>query len=299
MGFDAAMSKTAANSTSSRAGRRRSHRFAGLAALIIAGGVLSACSHSVEGTADAYADDQPAGQLYNEGLAYLNAGKLTQAVKSFDEVDRQHPYSEWARKSLIMSTYASYKHADYDGTIQSAKRYLTLYPGSPDAAYAQYLIGQSYFHQIPDVTRDQQATQQALGAMQEVVTKYPDSEYTSDAQKKILITRDQLAGKEMQVGRYYLEQRDYIAAINRFKVVVNDYQDTREVEEALERLAEANMAMGLVSEAQTAAAVLGHNYPDSPWYKDAYKLLQTGGVEPREDKGSWISKAFGVKKATT
>jgi outer membrane protein assembly factor BamD len=269
------------------------------AALLAAGGLLSACSHSVEGTKAAYADDEPAGKLYNEGLAYMTAGKYNDAVKSFDEVDRQHPYSEWARKSLIMSAFASFRRGEYDDTIQTAKRYLTLYPGSEDAAYAQYLIGESYFRQIPDVTRDQDTTKNAMDAMQEIVTKYPNSEYADDAQKKIIMARDQLAGKEMQIGRYYLERREYIAAINRFKNVVTNYQDTRHVEEALERLTEANMAMGLVSEAQTAAAVLGHNFPDSPWYKDAYKLLQTGGVEPKEDTGSWISKLFAGRKATT
>ena len=168
---------------------------------------------------------------------------------------------------------------------QTANRYLTLYPGSPDAAYAQYLIGSSYFNQIPDITRDQDATRKAMASLQEIVDRYPDSEYANDAKHKIIVARDQLAGKEMQVGRYYLERREYIAAINRFKIVVTEYQDTRHVEEALERLAEANLALGLAGEAQTAAAVLGHNFPDSPWYKDAYKLLQTGGLEPRERQG--------------
>jgi outer membrane protein assembly factor BamD len=253
---------------------------------------LSACKSSVDGTPDAYAEDEPAGTLYNKGLALMNGGKLTDAVKAFDEVDRQHPYSEWARKSLIMSAFASYRKRDYDATITSSNRYLALYPGTPDAAYAQYLIAQSNYNRIPDVTRDQDMTQKALDGMKEIVTRYPDSEYADDAGQKIIVTRDQLAGKEMQIGRYYLERREYLAAINRFKGVVTNYQDTRHVEEALERLTEAYMAMGLVGEAQTAAAVLGHNFPDSPWYKDAYKLLQTGGVEPNENTGSWISKLF-------
>ena len=259
---------------------------------------LAACSTSVEGTPDAFADDQPAGNLYNEGLAYLNAGKMTDAVKSFDEVDRQHPYSEYARKALIMSTFASYRAGKFDDTISAGSRYLALYPGSPDAAYAQYLIGQSYFRQIPDVTRDQTTTKKALAAMDEIVNNYPDSEYAADAKAKAVVARDQLAGKEMQIGRYYLERREYLAAINRFKIVVTDYQSTRHVEEALERLAEANMALGLTGEAQTATAILGHNFPDSQWYKDAYKLLQTGGLEPRENAGSWISKAFAGKNTT-
>jgi outer membrane protein assembly factor BamD len=267
-------------------------------ALVGAALLLAACSTSKEGTKDAFADDQPAGVLYNEGLAYLNGGKMGDAIKSFDEVDRQHPYSEWARKALIMSAFASYRRGRFDDTVNSANRYLTLYPGSPDAAYAQFLIGSSYFRQIPDITRDQEPTRKAMAALQEIVDRYPDSEYANDAKQKIIVARDQLAGKEMQTGRYYLERREYIAAINRFKVVVTEFQDTRHVEEALERLTESNLALGLASEAQTAAAVLGHNFPDSKWYKDAYTLLQTGGLEPREDKGSWLSKAFGGGKST-
>jgi outer membrane protein assembly factor BamD len=269
-----------------------------VALIVAAAGVLSACSHSVVGTKAQFQPDQPSAELYNKGLAYVNAGKMKEAVKQFDEVDRQHPYSEDARKALIMATFVSYRRGEYDDTIASANRYLTLYPGTPDAAYAQYLIGQSYFNQIPDVTRDQQKTQRALAAMQEVVQRYPDSEYADDAQKKIIMTRDQLAGKEMQVGRYYLERRQYLAAINRFKEVTTEYQDTRLVEEALERLVEANLAMGLVGEAQTAAAVLGHNFPDSRWYKDAYNLLKKKGVSP-QDNGGAVSEAFSKKKASS
>jgi outer membrane protein assembly factor BamD len=257
--------------------------------------VLSACS-TKKATVDAFANDKPAGELYNEGLANLNANKMRNAVTSFDEVDRQHPYSEYARKALLMSAFVSYRRSQYDDTVSAANRYLTLYPGSPDAAYAQYLIGASYFHQIPDVTRDQDATRKAVAALQTIVDRYPDSEYSDDARNKIIAARDQLAGKEMQIGRYYLEQRNYLAAMNRFKTVVTDYQDTRHVEEALERLTEANLSLGLTSEAQTAAAVLGHNFPDSTWYKDAYNLLQSGGLSPSENKQSWISKLFAPQK---
>lgn len=273
-------------------GQRWTVRFA--AAMVLGAGIaLSGCKTSVEGTADAYADDEPAGNLYNTGLAYFNAGKMKDAVKSFNEVDRQHPYSEWARKALIMSAYASYRAGKYESTVQTANRYLTLYPGTEDAAYAQYLIAQSDFRQIRDVTRDQQNTEQAMVGMREIVERYPDSEYADDARRKVIQTRDQLAGKEMQVGRYYLERREYIAAVNRFKVVVTTYQDTRHIEEALYRLIEADMAMGLVVEAQAAGAVLGHNFPNSEWYERAYKRLGAGGVQPSEDSDSWISRAFG------
>jgi outer membrane protein assembly factor BamD len=280
------------------AARRRLSAIVAIVAIVGVGMALSACRTSVVGTKDAYADDQPAGDLYNTGLAYMNAGKLNDAIKSFDEVDRQHPYSEWARKALIMSAYASYKRGKYEDTIQTANRYLTLYPGTEDAAYAQYMIAQSHYNRIPDVTRDQRNTEKALAALEDIVDRYPDSEYASDAQQKIIQSRDQLAGKEMQVGRYYLERREYIAAMNRFKVVVTTYQDTRHVEEGLYRLVEVNLAMGLTSEAQTAAAVLGHNFPDSEWYQRAYKRLGAGGVTPEEDKGSWISRAFGTKKTS-
>jgi outer membrane protein assembly factor BamD len=265
-----------------------------MALLLSAGLALSACKSNVEGTAEAYAEDEPAGNLYNEGLAYMNAGKLTDAVKSFNEVDRQHPFSEYARKALIMSAFASYKKRSFDDAIASANRYLALYPGTPDAAYAQYIIGQANFGRIPDVTRDQDVTMKAMASMQDIITRYPDSEYADDARQKIIVARDQLAGKDMQIGRYYLERREYIAAINRFKSVVLNYQDTRQVEEALERLTESYLAMGLAGEAQAAAAVLGHNYPDSKWYQDAYNLLQKGGLEPKMNEG-WLSRAFGKK----
>jgi outer membrane protein assembly factor BamD len=237
--------------------------------------------------------DEPADKLYNEGLFLMNnQHDLKAATKKFDEVDREHPYSEWARKSLLMSAYASYQAGDYDTCIGSASRYVTLHPGSPDAAYAQYLIAASNYDQIPDISRDQARTEKAMNSLEEVIRKYPTSEYAGEAKKKLEGARDQLAGKEMAIGRYYMERRDYTGAINRFKTVVTRYQTTRHVEEALARLTEAYMAIGIVGEAQTAAAVLGHNFPDSRWYKDAYNLVKSGGVEPSENQGSWISKAF-------
>jgi outer membrane protein assembly factor BamD len=237
--------------------------------------------------------DQPADKLYNEGLFLMNNNHdLKAATKKFDEVDREHPYSEWARKSLLMSAYASYQAGDYDTCIGSASRYVTLHPGSADAAYAQYLIAASNYDQIPDISRDQARTEKAMASLEEVIRKYPTSEYAGEAKKKLEGARDQLAGKEMAIGRYYMQRRDFTGAINRFKTVVTRYQTTRHVEEALARRTEAYMAIGIVSEAQTAAAVLGHNFPDSRWYKDAYNLVKSGGVEPSENQGSWISKAF-------
>jgi outer membrane protein assembly factor BamD len=237
--------------------------------------------------------DEPADKLYNEGLYLMNQSKDPKAAaKKFEEVDRQHPYSEWARKSLLMSAYAAYQTGDYDTCIGSATRYVTLHPGSPDAAYAQFLIASSHYDQIPDISRDQGRTQKAMDALEEVIRKYPTSEYATSAKQKLEGAKDQLAGKEMDIGRYYMKKRDYTAAINRFKTVVTQYQTTRHVEEALMRLTEAYMTVGVVGEAQTAAAVLGHNFPDSRWYKDAYNIVKSGGLEPSENKGSYISRAF-------
>lgn len=230
-------------------------------------------------------------KLYNEALANLDGGRLGEAAKKFAAIDRQHPYTEWARKSLVMGAFTNYRQGNYEEAISMSKRYNTLYPTSPESAYAYYIIGLSYFRQIPDVTRDQAASKRAIAAMQEVIDRYPDSEYVEDAKTKIRFARDQLAGKEMQVGRYYLERKDYLAAVKRFRGVVEEYSNTRHVEEALARLVEAYYALGLTSEAQMAASVLGQNYPDSQWYKDSYKLLQSGGLEPRNNTGSWLSKA--------
>jgi outer membrane protein assembly factor BamD len=261
--------------------------------VVLLAAVLAGCSSFFKKDDDNNLPDQPADKLYNEGLYLLNEKSDAKgAAKKFDEVDRMQPYSEWARKSLVMSAYAYYKAGDYDDAISAAQRYVTLHPGSPDAAYAQYLIASSNYDQIPDVTRDQERTEKAIAALDEVVRKYPNTEYANAAKQKMEMARDQLAGKEMMIGRFYLKKKDFIGAINRFKIVVTRYQTTRHVEEALERLTESYMALGIVGEAQTAAAVLGHNFPDSPWYKDAYTLLKTGGHEPSENKGSWISKAF-------
>ena len=234
--------------------------------------------------------DEPADKLYNEGLYMMNEKKDPKGASKKFPVDRQHPYSDWARKSLLMSAYAFYNAGDYDSCIGAATRYVTLHPGSPDAAYAQYLIAASQYDQIPDTTRDQGRTEKAIAALEEVIRKYPTSEYAVSAKAKLEGARDQLAGREMNVGRYYMQKKDYTAAINRFKIVVTQYQTTRQVEEALERLTEAYMAIGIVGEAQTAAAVLGHNFPDSRWYKDAYNIVKSGGLEPTENQGSWISR---------
>ncbi|MEA2951776.1 MAG: outer membrane protein assembly factor BamD [Alphaproteobacteria bacterium] len=272
-------------------------KLAGMLVLAFLSAPLGACSSfdgfNLFGDKDTQAADEPADKLYNEGLYLLNEKKeYKEAIKRFEEVDRQHPYSEWARKALIMSAFASYEANQYDDCIATAKRYIALHPGTADAAYALYLVGSSDFERIPDITRDQARTEKAMAELDEVARKYPGTEYAVSARKKIEVARDQLAGKEMAIGRFYMEKRNFTGAINRFKIVVTQYQTTRHVEEALMRLAEAYMSLGIVQEAQTAAAVLGHNFPESPWYKDAYNLVKGGGFEPNENRASWMSKAF-------
>jgi outer membrane protein assembly factor BamD len=275
---------------------RRGRQLARALALVLSAAPLGACdtlSNLPWFNKDEPVLDEPADKLYNEGLYLLNEKKdIKTAAKRFDEVERQNPYSDWARKALIMSAYANYEAGNYEESVGAARRYIQLHPGSPDAAYAQYLIGMSYFDQIADVSRDQERTQKAIEALDEVVRKYPDSEYAVSAKEKIAMARDQLAGKEMMVGRYYMERHDYTGAINRFKLVVTRYQTTRHVEEALLRLTEAYLSLGIISEAQTSAAVLGHNFPESRWYKDAYNLMKSRGLSPNENKSSWISRAF-------
>ena len=251
---------------------------------------LAACSSN---EVDSLAfQDVPADTLYNEGLSLMNDGNTRAAIVKFEEVDRLHPYSDYGRKSMVMLAYASYKRGRYDEAIASGRRFVALYPGHEDAAYAQYIVGNSYFKQIPDVTLDQGVTERALAAMDELIRKYPESPYAEDARKKVLATRDQLAGREMEVGRFYLERDDHLAAINRFRTVVETYQNTRHVEEGLYRLAETYYALGVADEAQTAAAVLGHNFPDSQWYRHAYALLGKQGLKPQEHEGSWITQTW-------
>lgn len=237
-------------------------------------------------------EQRPAQEIYNEGLARIESRDYQRAIESFTELEDQYVVSDWARKALVMKAFAYYSANAYDDAVGVAQSYLRQYPGSEDAAYAQYIMAMAYYDQIPDITRDQERTQRAILAFQELIDRYPDSEYVEDAQAKLLLAYDQLAGKEMEVGRFYLNKRNYTGAINRFRNVVSQYQTTRHVEEALSRLTEAYFALGITDEAQTAAAVLGHNFPESRWYRDAYVLLESGGLEPRENRQSWISRAF-------
>ncbi len=263
------------------------------------GGLLfiAACSSASDAENSDFVTEEivPPDQLYNQALANLDAGDLGESKKRIDDLNRQHPYSDFSRKSLILNTFINYRQGSYAEAATTGKRFIQLYPGDKDAAYAQYIIGMSYFKQMPHITRDQSVTRQAFEAMNAVVEKYPESEYVNDAQTKIRITRDQLAGKEMLVGRYYLERREFLASINRFRRVVERYPNTRHVEESLARLTESYFSLGLAEEAQNSAAVLGHNFPDSKWYQDSYQLLQTGGLAPKESANSWLTGLFQKK----
>jgi outer membrane protein assembly factor BamD len=236
--------------------------------------------------------EKPVEELYNVAQDDIVRGDYAKAAKDFDEVDRQHPYSVWATKAQLMTAYAQYHNNKYAEAIIAAERYKQLHPGNKDVAYAYYLIAISYYEQIADVGRDQKITDQALDALQEVVRRFPNSEYARDSKLKIDLARDHLAGKEMSIGRYYLMRGEYLAAINRFRAVIEKYQVTTHVPEALERLTECYLALGIVEEAQTAAAVLGHNYPGSDWYQDSYALLTGRDLQPEENKDSWISRVW-------
>ena len=258
--------------------------------------VLSGCSlfggSDADKPKDAMYQERPIDQIYSDAWKKVRGGDWNAAAQQFAEVERQHPYSIWARRASLMSAFCYYEANKYTEAITAADQYISLHPGSKEVAYAFYLKAISLYEQIVDVERDQSNTEAALVALQDVVQRFPDSEYARDATLKIDLTLDHLAGKEMEVGRYYLHQGDYIGAINRFRVVVEQYQRTSQIAEALERLTEAYYALGIIKEAQTAAAVLGANYPGSPWYEDAYNLLKGHNLKPEEDKGSWISRAY-------
>src|ERR1700734_2271288 len=236
--------------------------------------------------------DVPASKTYDQGLEKLANGSPSEAAKKFTDLGKQYPSSDWARKGLLMSTYAQYQAGDYTTAETSSERYLKDYPNSPEADYILYLQANSYYMQIPDISRDQEKTAKAMETFQAVVTKYPKSEYAHAPKYKVTVTQAQLAGKEMSIGRFYLNRRNYTAAINRFRNVLQYYQTTRHAPEALYRPVEAYLGLGITEEAQTAAAVLGHNFPDTEWYHDAYDLLKGKGLSPHDFGGSWMSTIF-------
>ena len=276
-----------------------SHRSGGRSiavAMMLAAAVgLAACGTGDE--EEVYVE-RPVEDLYNTALDDLAVENYSLARQGFEEVDRQHPYSVWATKAQLMAAFSAYQEANYDEAIVALDRFIELHPGNSDTAYAYYLKGLCYYEQIADVTRDQRITQLALSSLQDVVTRFPDTDYARDAALKIDLARDHLAGKEMEIGRYYLRSGEYTAAINRFRAVVEDYQTTTHVPEALHRIAEAYSALGLTSEAQQVAAVLGYNYPGSVWYIDSYELVEGEDIPGNEDSQagftgiSWLDDLF-------
>src|SRR5262245_19448858 len=272
--------------------RARKSLVAALAVFGCSGLLLGACSTN-EMTTAAYVE-RPIEQIYNAGWFEIERKNWLEAGKQFDEVERQHPYSIWARRALLMSAFCYYSGNRYQEAIDAANRFIQLHPGNKDVPYAYYLKSVSLYEQITDVNRDLQNTEEALTSLHDLIQRCTDPEYPRDARLKVDLTRDHLAGKEMTVGRFYLRRGDYLAAINRFRNVVDKYQTTSHTAEALERLTEAYLALGVVKEAQTAAAVLGYNYPGTQWYMDAYTLLTAENIAPSENEESWISKAFRV-----
>ncbi|PHR60558.1 MAG: outer membrane protein assembly factor BamD [Robiginitomaculum sp.] len=239
--------------------------------------VTSGCASRNKAKKLAYLE-RPAEIIYLEGFDRLGKHDWSKAILHFDDVERQHPYSEWARRAMLMSAYASYESGKYDEAVASAGRFVALHPGSASAPYAYYLIGICHFEQIRDVGRDQGKTTEALNALRQVLRRFPNSDYARDARLKIDLTLDQLAGKDMSVGRYYQRKGNTLAAINRFRNVATQYQTTAHAPEALHRLVESYVRLGIMQEAVQVAAVLGYNYPGSEWYEDSYRLLaKTGG----------------------
>lgn len=237
-------------------------------------------------------DDFTAEQIFGRGEFELESGNESEAAYYFSEIERLYPYSDWARRALIMQAYSYHLDKDYPNSRSSAQRYIDFYPTDDDAAYAQYLLALSYYDQIDEVGRDQGLTFQALQSLRDVIERYPDSEYAKSAILKFDLAFNHLAGKEMEIGRYYLRRGRYTAAINRFRVVVEDFQTTSHTPEALHRLVESYLSLGLTAEAQTAAAILGYNYQSTDWYEDSYSLLAGQGLEPKLLSDGWLRQIY-------
>ncbi len=242
----------------------------------------------------ARSDDRQVAGLYNSGLDQMKRGNYSEASRKFAELERLHPYSKWATKGLLMQAFSNYQNNKYGDAIDASQRFISLHPGHENIDYAYYIVSLSQYEQIGDIQRDQSQTEKALESLEEVARRFPDSRYAADAQQKSRLARDHLAAKDMEVGRYYFRKGDWLAGINRFKHEITNFQQTSQTPEALYRLSEGYMALGIRSEAQTAAAVLGHNFPQSTWYRDAYRLVSSDGRAPQLSNASWITKAFGL-----
>ena len=254
---------------------------------------LTACQSARRSEQIAYVE-RPVEQLYKRATDELDSRDFDDAILLFNEVERQHPYSEWARRSSLMSAFASYESRKYDDAILTSQRYLSLNPAGQGAPYAYYLIANSYFDQIMDVGRDQKTTELTKNALLDVVRRYPDTDYARDATIKLDMVYDQLAGKEMAIGRWYLRRNQHLSAVNRFRTVVKDYETTSHAPEALHRLVETYLSLGLEQEALAVGSVLGYNYPNSVWYRDTYRLLGTEGLDPEAateaQRRTWLQR---------
>jgi outer membrane protein assembly factor BamD len=266
-----------------------------LAALVLGISALLLAGCASEEEEPAYIE-RPVESIYNEAMDHLEAGRHRSAALTFDEVERQHPYSKWATKAQIMAAYTYYANRKYDDAIVTLDRFIELHPGNEHVAYAYYLKGLSYYEQISDVARDQRMSENALKTFIDLVRRFPDTDYSRDALLKIDLAYDHLAGKDMSVGRYYLRAGYHLAAIGRFRRVIEVFGTTTHVPEALHRLTEAYLALGVVEEARYTAAVLRHNYPDSEWYRDSWALLGRQGVLTAEERG--LSQTAGVPDET-
>lgn len=231
-------------------------------------------------------------QIFERGEFEISRNDMAEAATYFGEIERLYPYSDWARRALIMQAYAYHEDKDYPSSRAAAQRFIDFYPDDQDAAYAQYLLALSYYDQIDEVGRDQGLTFEALQALRDVIERYPDSDYARSATLKFDLAFDHLAGKEMEVGRYYLRRDHFAASINRFRTVVEDFQTTSHTPEALHRLVEAYLSLGLTDEAQTAGAILGHNYRSSDWYEDSYKVLTGQGLTLEAAGDSWLRQVY-------
>ncbi len=260
-----------------------------LMAPFVAMALLASCG---AGPSNVAVDRLSAREIYQRAEHELGRGKPKEAARYFGEIERLYPYSEWAKRSLIMQAFAYHRKKDYANSRAAAQRYLEFYPADGDAAYAQYLIALSYYDQIDDVGRDQGVTMNALQALRKVIENYPDSDYARSAVLKFDVAFNQLAAKEMEVGRYYLKKRHYAAAANRFRTVVEHFQTTEQTPEALYRLIECYLALGLDDEAQTAGAILGHNFRSSPYYQDGHDLLRGRGLGPEARGNGWLASLY-------
>jgi outer membrane protein assembly factor BamD len=252
---------------------------------------ISACSGDVAGRSVPL-DTLTAEQIYRLGEVQLDGGAPDEAAIYFGEVERLYPYSEWAKRALIMQAFAYHRDRDYENARASAQRFIDFYPADEDAAYAKYLLALSFYDQIDDVGRDQGLTFQALQALRRVIEEHPESEYARSSILKFDLAFDHLGGKEMEIGRYYLKRGNYQAAANRFRVVVEQFQTTSHTPEALYRLIETSLALGLTDEAQTAGAILGYNFQSSVWYQDGFALLTGQGLRPEAQPTGWLSTIY-------